>query len=98
MGEWEWKIGFLHALGACAWQECGGRMRRITHVLTGPQGQIGFGKSVLHLLQNNLEEIPHLDLVVHGVPVDEAPAKDLERLWNGNLIQPVNGHPRIKLT
>lgn len=98
MTNWNWRIGILNSIGYAAWQgNAYDAVRRITHIMVGPRGEIGFMKSILCVMKDGIE-IPGNSIVLHGEEVGEDMAKDLERLWGSNLIQPINGHPRIKLT
>lgn len=96
--DWHWKIGFLHGLGECLWQERGmTKIRRITRPIALPNGQMILQKSLTCIA--SAEEDPHFDvenMVIEGRDCREDLAGDAERAWNGGVIQPANGPMRFK--
>ena len=94
--DWKWKLGVLHGFGECFWQEGGGKIRRISRLFVGPDGNLGMAKSVLGGMMRGFEEIPIGDLVVMSAGASSEQQVSCNQLWSG-IIKPANGVPRFKL-
>lgn len=96
--DWKWKIGILHSLGERAFQQLGDKVRRITAIIPQQGGMI-FAKSMIGVASGDMN-IQHdaPTLVIASADMQEELCAELDRAWNGSVILPVNGQPRLKLT
>lgn len=88
--DWKWRYGLLNGFGECFWQELAGNVRRITQVLPGVGGGVGFAK-ILTLGETPDIQAPVQGLVVFGTEPKEAVLPELDRIWGSGRIIPING-------
>lgn len=93
--EWSWKVGILHGLGECFWEQSGGVIRKVSRLFINQQGQIGISKSIIGGAFIGLQEIDGTALIVFSVGATNEQAANAKALWS-NII-PANGAPRFKL-
>jgi hypothetical protein len=88
---WVWKIGVLHGYGEAIWQEMAGQVRRITKPILTPQGLV-LVKPVFMVASTEKEpQFFANDIVVISLDAQEGLVADVERVWSGSGIIPVNG-------
>lgn len=94
---WTWKIGILHGIGECCWQESSGRIRKISRLFMDQNGQIGLIKGLIGGTLIGFEQIEASGMIVFSQPAPELHGKNCDSLWSA--IRPVNGAgPRLKLS
>lgn len=89
---WSWKCGFLNGFGEAFWQELFGKVRRITRLVVGPQGQAIFVKAIPCVA--SLDPEPQFEvasMVIGSTEPKEELISDLDRSWSGGKIIPANG-------
>lgn len=69
---WEWRVGVLHGIGECMWEEKGGKIRKITKFIWNAQVQsMTFFKSMVGGGLMCMLEVDKGDSVVFsGIPDD----------------------------
>ncbi len=85
--QWSWKVGILLGIGEAAWQECNGRIQKLTAVVVGPGGRIGLIKCVSPMCMARVS--PDFDaakLVLIGEDPSPDFCEDLDRFWSGGRI------------
>jgi len=94
--DWQWKVGILNGIGECFWEEGGGKLRKVSRLIMGPDGNIGMMKAFIGGVLRGMEEVPVDGLVIFSAGAAADMQTSCKQLWS-NIIKPVNGAPRFKL-
>lgn len=100
--DWSWRVGVLHAVGECCWQQKGGMIRRITrlHWQAHPVPAMAFIKHLVGGAMFCVAEVSKGNSVVfEGMPDPELVAK-CEECWNpnrGTILRPDFKLPNPKM-
>lgn len=94
--DYKWMVGILNGFGECFWEEGHAKIRKITRIIHGGDGNIGMMKAILGGVMRGFEEIPTEGMVVFSAGATAEMQTSCRALW-GNIIKPVNGAPRFKL-
>jgi len=84
--EWKWMVGILNGIGEAFWEESGGKIRKVSKILSGPAG-VALVKGVIGGVMVGIEEIPADGLVAFSVGATDEQQKNARSLWSG-LVQP----------
>lgn len=94
---WSWKVGILHTMGECFWEESETKIRRICRMAAGPDGNIIVIKGFVGGILRGAEEIDKAPMIVVSQDASEPQAGNCQALW-GAIIKPANGNiPRFRL-
>lgn len=90
--DWTWKIGILHSVGSAAWQELGGKIRRITQLQCLAEGLLPVKCPPSIGAEEKDPQFDAAGFVLLSRDPDEGLAGSLDRVWGGlGLLMPTNG-------
>lgn len=102
--DWSWRVGVLHGIGECCWQQKTGMIRRITKIIwqTQPIPAMAFVK---HLVGGALlcaAEVSRGNSVVFEAMPDPELSARCDDCWSenqgGRILRPVGNMPMPKLS